>query len=82
MITLAARANKTCHAQRKAFNLCRGNVVGKFVDPLQCKTQALTLANCFQEVSQVSSACQSAYSQSVSCLSQGSSDCSQVLTNF
>ncbi len=60
-MVLAARANKTCHAQRKAFNLCRGNVVGKFVDPLQCKAQALSLANCFQGVGQVSPACQSAY---------------------
>ena len=34
MIANSIKANKDCEKIRKEFNLCRGNVVGKFIDPV------------------------------------------------
>jgi len=43
----SVRANTVCKDQRKDFNKCRGNIIGKHVDPLVCKDKAMTLVDCF-----------------------------------
>ena len=42
------KSNSDCKPERKQFNLCRANLLGKYVEPSFCLENANSLINCFQ----------------------------------
>lgn len=50
MIIHAAKANRECAKERKAFNLCRTTVLGKMIDPNYCLDKAIAQVDCFQKM--------------------------------
>ncbi len=82
MFVHSVRANLVCRESRKEFNRCRGNIIGRHVDPLVCKEKALSLVNCFQKVSEVQSQCLSAFRSSIACIQKGDQECSEYLKEY
>lgn len=50
MLIHSIKANQDCSKIRKELNLCRSNLLGKFVDPTFCQAPASELIDCFQKV--------------------------------
>ncbi|KRX01961.1 hypothetical protein PPERSA_07606 [Pseudocohnilembus persalinus] len=62
------RGNKQCQAERKAFNLCRSTVLGKFVEPEFCKDKSINFLNCFQQVRRdETQGCKDTFTQVLNC---------------
>lgn len=81
MLVHSIKANKVCSEIRKKFNLCRGNLQGKLIDPTYCEPDALSLIDCFQKVRKDTGECKQIFDKIMVSM-ETKTNCDELLSNY